>query len=88
MPAFVKEAIDRAKRYNMARNGGKLTQLNTDDFVNAAVGLRPQLELMEGNDIHHHTDRLQKVVSNVVKDVVRENVGARYLVPLELVEAN
>jgi SpoVK/Ycf46/Vps4 family AAA+-type ATPase len=48
LPAFVKEAIDRTMRYSIARNDGEVQELSTDDFVNAAVGLRPQLELMEG----------------------------------------
>jgi len=46
MPAFCKEAIDRAMRWNLARNHGVSTSLTTGDFVAAAEGLRPQLELM------------------------------------------
>jgi ATPase family protein associated with various cellular activities (AAA) len=48
MPAFVKEALDRAVRYNVSRNAGEIGEINTDDLVDAAMGLRPQLELMEG----------------------------------------
>jgi transitional endoplasmic reticulum ATPase len=48
LPAFVKEAIDRATRYNVARNDGEATVLETADFTAAASGLRPQLALMEG----------------------------------------
>jgi transitional endoplasmic reticulum ATPase len=47
-PAFITESIDRAKRYNIARNNGRPTVLSTEDFVQAAEGLRPQLLLMEG----------------------------------------
>jgi transitional endoplasmic reticulum ATPase len=46
MPAFCKEAIDRAMRWNLARNKGESTSLTTEDFISAAEGLRPQLELM------------------------------------------
>jgi transitional endoplasmic reticulum ATPase len=46
MPAFCKEAIDRAIRWNLARNQGVSTSLATEDFIKAAEGLRPQLELM------------------------------------------
>jgi SpoVK/Ycf46/Vps4 family AAA+-type ATPase len=46
MPAFCKEAIDRAMRWNLARNQGVSTSLTTGDFIAAAEGLRPQLELM------------------------------------------
>jgi len=48
LPAFVKEAIDRAMRYSIARNNGEVSELSTEDFVNSAMGLRAQLELMEG----------------------------------------
>lgn len=47
MPAFVKEALDRAVRYNVSRNAGELGKITTDDLLEAALGLRPQLELME-----------------------------------------
>lgn len=47
LPAFVTEACQRAVRYNIAANGGKATKIGTTDLVNAANGLRPQLELME-----------------------------------------
>lgn len=47
LPAFCKEAIDRALRYAVAREGGKPVALTTADFVAAADGLRPQLALME-----------------------------------------
>jgi SpoVK/Ycf46/Vps4 family AAA+-type ATPase len=47
MPAFVKEAIDRARRYSIARNQGVPGKLNTADFVLAGEGLRPQLEMMD-----------------------------------------
>jgi transitional endoplasmic reticulum ATPase len=46
VPAFAKEATDRAMRYAIARTGGEDMFLTTDDFVSAAEGLRPQLELM------------------------------------------
>jgi len=45
MPAFVKEAIDRAVRYSIARDDGA-TVLSTEDFVHAAVGLKKQLQMM------------------------------------------
>lgn len=47
VPAFAKEAIDRSLRYSMTRNGGVPGTITTDDLVNAANGLRPQLALME-----------------------------------------
>lgn len=46
LPAFVKEAVDRTMRYAIARTGGEPLFLTTEDFVAAAQGLRPQLDLM------------------------------------------
>jgi len=48
LPAFAAEAIDRALRYQLHRTNGQLGQLVTADFIEAAEGLRPQLDLMEG----------------------------------------
>jgi transitional endoplasmic reticulum ATPase len=48
LPAFVKESIDRTVRYALARNGGVVGELSTEDFVHAATGLLPQLQLMNG----------------------------------------
>lgn len=45
MPAFVKEAVDRAIRYSIARHG-EPTEMTSEDFRDAALGLRPQLDLM------------------------------------------
>lgn len=47
LPAFAKEAIDRALRYSISRNQGVPDKIHTVDLVNAAHGLRPQLELMD-----------------------------------------
>jgi transitional endoplasmic reticulum ATPase len=46
MPAFAKEASDRALRYAVDRTGGLVEILTTTDFVEAARGLKPQLDLM------------------------------------------
>jgi transitional endoplasmic reticulum ATPase len=47
LPAFVKEAVDRAVRFSLSRNKGVPTTIETDDIVNAAIGLQRQLELMD-----------------------------------------
>lgn len=47
VPAYATEAINRALRYSMSRNGGIPTTIETQDLVNAANGLRPQLALQE-----------------------------------------
>ncbi len=53
LPAFVTEACGRAVRYSIARNAGKAGKIGTSDLVDAANGLRPQLELM--NDAQEGT---------------------------------
>lgn len=47
VPAFATEAINRAMRYCMSRNDGVPDVITTEDLVNAANGLRPQLALQE-----------------------------------------
>jgi hypothetical protein len=47
LPAFAKEATDRALRYAISRGHGVPSPVTTDDLVNAANGLRPQLRLMK-----------------------------------------
>jgi transitional endoplasmic reticulum ATPase len=47
VPAFAREAIDRAMRYSIDRNGGWPDQVTTADLVNAAQGLRAQHAIME-----------------------------------------
>jgi len=76
LPAFVKEAIDRTKRYAIARNAGELTKLTTDDFVHAANGLRPQLEMMNEAKEGVKTDKL----GDVLKASVREAIERQALV--------
>lgn len=80
MPAFVKEAADRALRYSLSRAKGKHDEisLNTDDFVHAAHGLRPQLELMEGAKDTFEADRLGKTVENIVNETVEDVVSRAF----------
>jgi len=71
LPAFVKEAVDRAVRYAVSRNNGQTTfTIETDDIVNAAIGLRRQLDLM--NDAKEGTDK--PTVDSTLRDAVDEQV--------------
>ena len=74
MPAFVREADNRTILYSVARNKGELVKLETDDFVAAADGLRPQLELMDeaADNVPKDTvsEALSKVVQTTVYDIV------------------
>jgi transitional endoplasmic reticulum ATPase len=79
MPAFCKEAIDRAMRWNLARNQGTPTSLTTADFVSAAEALRPQLELMARAGEAGRADAIGTAIGRTVRNsidgmlVVRKN---------------
>ncbi len=97
LPAFAREAIDRAVRYNVARNQGTATRLGTDDFVRAAHGLRPQLELMEGAGEAQRAAGLHDALGSLVREQVDQAVNrarivdpgdGRQVLRLDLVGAN
>lgn len=67
MPAFAKEAIDRAMRYAIDRTGGFPDVLTTDDLVEAARGLRPQLDLMEAATEGSHPEALGAALQRTVE---------------------
>lgn len=66
LPAFAKEAYDRAIRYSLSRNRGMQTLLSTADIVDAALGLRPQLELMQDAPETPTPDPLGEVLAGTV----------------------
>jgi len=70
VPAFAKEAIDRAMRYSIARNGGRPDEVTTADLVNAAQGLRAQHVLMgeapEGQRASTIDDMFESIVSDTL----------------------
>lgn len=70
MPAFCKEAIDRAMRWNLARNHGTSTSLTTEDFIAAAEGLRPQLELMGQAGEGIRADGIGSAIERTVKQSI------------------
>lgn len=70
LPAFVKESIDRTVRYSLARNNGEPGILTTEDFIHAALGLRPQLDLMNGANEGKMPDTLGGVMRREIADVV------------------
>lgn len=67
VPAFSREAIDRAVRYSIARNEGNVSVLTSQDFVDAAHGLRPQLDLMNGAADTVVRPDLETVISSIVR---------------------
>jgi transitional endoplasmic reticulum ATPase len=86
VPAFVKEAADRTRRYAIARTGGDTSdlELTTDDFVHAATGLRPHLDLMHGAKDMVERDPLSVVVKRDVGQEMevklRELIHPKFLV--------
>lgn len=64
VPAFIKEGIDRAMRYTIARNHGRTGKINTSDLVDAAKLLAPQLELMNKAQEGVKTPELSQAFSN------------------------
>jgi hypothetical protein len=70
MPAFVREALDRAVRYSVARNDGQLGRIDTEDLVLAAHGLRDQLNLMENASDAAPKATIEGAIHNTVRGVV------------------
>jgi transitional endoplasmic reticulum ATPase len=70
VPAFVKEAFDRAIRYNIAANNGSLGKIGTVDLIGAAEGLRPQLELMLGASDAGVLPTLDQALKTMVSEAV------------------
>lgn len=75
MPAFVSEVVSRAFRYALVRNNGDASSvLKTEDFVNAADGLRPHFELMTGAHEGRTKPTVDTALRGVVKDVLEATV--------------
>jgi transitional endoplasmic reticulum ATPase len=72
LPAFVKEAIDRARYYALVRGAGKIGVLTTQDLVDAGLELRDHLELMEGAKEGRVPDALGQAIKRSVSEAVAE----------------
>jgi hypothetical protein len=83
-PAFAKEAIDRAKRFSMNENRGRLAPLTTQNFVDAAHSLTPQLKLMnkaeEGVRAVTFSDLIKADVAKVVDNTYFADTTAKEVV--------
>lgn len=80
LPAFAKEAIDRAMRYNISRNKGHLSMIETVDLVNAAHGLRPQLQLMEDAQEGVRRPILESALTGLIQRTVAHTVGGAAII--------
>lgn len=66
-PAFVREAIDRTKRYAVAREDGDFDALITEkDLLDAAQGLREQYELMNDAGEGERLPTIESSIGRVV----------------------
>jgi ATPases of the AAA+ class len=74
MPAYVKEAIERAIRYTIARTG-KAGNINTDDLIGACHSLRAQHGMQEvAIDSHEKLPPLDRMF----RDMINESAGVDY----------
>lgn len=69
LPAFVKESIDRAIMYAISRDDAT-TRLATMDFVRAATGLRPQLDMMSEAAEAKTAPRLDTMFRETIREAV------------------
>jgi transitional endoplasmic reticulum ATPase len=65
-PAFVREVATRAFRYAMVRSNGLPSELTTEDFINAAEGLREHHDLMSGAHEIQKAPELAAALHNAV----------------------
>lgn len=82
LPAFIREAVTRSSSIALARvNGRPKYKITTEDLVNAANTLRPQLEQMERATTGEKPPTLDTAIGLTVRDalhggrVVRGNTG-------------
>lgn len=78
LPAFVKETGDRAIRYMIARNGGKVdadSLITTEDLVHSAKALRPQFERMQDAPEFSTGDTLADSLGKVTEAATKRAVA-------------
>jgi transitional endoplasmic reticulum ATPase len=72
LPAFVKESLTRAVMFAIDRQGGQRTYtIGTEDLVNSAHSLRPQLEALEGAGEGERRPALDQAFTHVIKGAVK-----------------
>lgn len=76
LPAFAAEAIGRAMRYAVDREGGVPRIITTGDLVSAAHGLRPQLDLMNEAAERGQERAVETALKGIVLDAIE---GTRLL---------
>lgn len=79
LPAFVREACDRAIKYNVVRGNGEKSAITTEDIVGAALGLRDHYNLMTGAKDKVEREPLQVAFERHTAAAVERVVDARLL---------
>lgn len=74
LPAFVTEAINGALAVSLTRNGGRKNgiKISTDDLVDSALGLRRQLDLMNGADDDQQVPTIDSVLTERFKETLNK----------------
>lgn len=72
LPAFVAEAVTRAKNASIVRGEGTLLPLTTADLRNGAMSLRPQFDLMERASEVEIPPTLDTVFSDTVRQAMND----------------
>ena len=86
VPAFAREAIDRALRYSISRNDGQLLPVNTVDLVSAAEGLRAQHKIMNEAAESEARTTIEGILTDRVEEVLSRAVPVGWHDALEIQE--
>jgi hypothetical protein len=71
LPAFAKEAVDRAQRYAIAAAGGVPQVITSANLADAATGIRTQVAMMEDAPLATDKDTLAGALGDTVSRVLR-----------------
>lgn len=74
LPAWVRSVADRASSFAIVRDGGVNFQLTTDDLVDAARSLHPQLRLMLDAAEGRSTPTLDEAFADAVQVAARKGI--------------
>jgi transitional endoplasmic reticulum ATPase len=80
MPAFIREALDRAVGYSVSANEGELGKISTDDLVFAADSLREQYQMMEDASEGVTPDPVGAAVRGIVVGAVHDIVHGTHII--------
>jgi ATP-dependent 26S proteasome regulatory subunit len=88
-PAFNVETIQRTLRYALARNNGIMVdKIETQDLVDAAAGMKRQLDLMNGAREGGNKPTVEGVLGDLVSDTLQQHtVGGNWSIERRSVDA-